>query len=217
MSDTIENEEHWDRILWLCDATDAKAHISFGHIRNEVLAKDKELAELREGVEKSEKKRDHWESLWKKSSMSVIGLRERAEKADKELEDYHRECKVLKVNNDSLKYRLSSAEMERDELVVLVPKLKGFLSVERNKVEGWVEKCAEKDKRIGSMAQELLLARRVVEAVKREDGDCFIDVEAMNKAKEAYDQGTQPKPTTPSVPSEGECHLCEPGEDCRGH
>lgn len=120
-------------------------------------------------------------------------LRERVEKAEKELEDYRRECKVLKVNNDFLKYWLSSAEMERDELVVLVPKLKGFLSVERNKVEGWVEKCAEKDKRIGVLENEM---------------QSWIDSDMVrngvkNSLRDVL-QATQPKPTTPSVPSEGE-------------
>lgn len=127
-------------------------------------AKDKELAELREGVEKSEKKRDHWESLWKKSSMSVIGLQE----SNKELD-----------------------------------KLKGFLSVERNKVEGWVEKCAEKDKRIGMLREALDNTKHsLVDILKNQElehSPYWEDVSTAEKVLSA-----QPKPTTPSVPSEGE-------------
>jgi len=73
-----------------------------------------ELAELREDVEKAEKKRDHWESLWKKSSMSVIGLQE----SNKELD-----------------------------------KLKGFLSVERNKVEEHNAQLVEAIVKINSIVE----------------------------------------------------------------
>jgi len=42
----MKNEEHWDRVLWLCDSHDAKAHDSFGHIRAEVLELQAKVKEL---------------------------------------------------------------------------------------------------------------------------------------------------------------------------
>lgn len=140
----------------------------------------------KERAEKAEKERDHWESLWKKSSMSVIGLQE----SNKELD-----------------------------------KLKGFLSVERNKVEGWVEKCAEKDKRIGMLREALDNTKHsLVDILKNQELEHSPYWEDVSTAEKVL--STQPKPepsdhgevckhidcvtschqepTTPSVPSEGE-------------
>lgn len=45
--EAIENEEHWNRVLWLCDATSAKYHDSFGHIRDEATRSRAEVGRLK--------------------------------------------------------------------------------------------------------------------------------------------------------------------------
>ena len=91
MGEEIENEEHWDRVLWLCDATNAKAHDSFGHIRDEVLRKDKELLELRKKLKDIEVAREEGIPTWAKgrrakAEAEVLELQSKLEVAEKALE-----------------------------------------------------------------------------------------------------------------------------------